>query len=190
VIDEKKLWQLLKNDPEEFARKPLDAASMHAEWISFVPSKLVFFYDRDAISSCKQKRWEQGSLVRQGHGCAFLSELIVAQRGDDVACHIGPLYAKIFCHACRKHEVHSALGAVIVHDLHLPMAISRKMATLMECKACSSAKVAIFSDYDDGRDYCLQCDDLIQIDGEAKTLNDWIGLHGFVGFYVVRSGDL
>lgn len=118
-----------------------------------------------------------------------LSGLVVASRGEDVARHIGPLYALIGCPRCCAKEVHSALDTAIVHDLHAIWMVSRKMATLMECKACSGTGILISHDYDDDRDYYLQCDDFIPLANGAKTLKDWSGLHRFLGFYVVSWGS-
>ncbi len=185
MIDTEKLEQLLKADPDEFARQTLVGNYDHDEWINYAPAMLVFFYSREKLHDCEQKSFEPIDPEYGVNPSSICSDLMVASQGHDIARHIGPLYALIRCPRCCVEEVHGALEAVIIHDLHATSMVSRKIATLMECKACSSAGVLVSNDYDDDRDYYLQCDDFISLTIGARALSEWSGLHQFVGFYVV-----
>lgn len=130
--------------------------------------------------SCELVGSEYGGISSE-----IISGMAVASRGEDIANHIGPLYASIRCTGCSTKEVHRALDAVVIHDLHTTDAVARKIATLMQCMQCSSTGVLVCSDYDDDRDYCLQCDDLISLTHGEMSLKEWSGLHRCLGFYVV-----
>jgi hypothetical protein len=185
MIDTERLDQLLKADPDEFARQTLVGNYDHDEWINYAPSKILFFYGMEKLHACKQKNLEPIDPRIDGNSSSICSGLVVASRGHEIARHIGPLHALISCPKCCAKEVHSTLETVIIHDLHAISMVSRQMATLMECKACSSTGILTSSDYDDDRDYYLQCNSFIPLANGERALKDWNGLHRFLGFYIV-----
>lgn len=182
MIDVDSLDQLLKVNPEEFARLTLIGNFDENEWINYAPPYLVFFYGREELHACKQKSC---CPERDGLSNEILSNLMVASRGADAACHIGPLYALIQCPKCCTKEVHTALEAMIVHDLYATGSVSRNMATLMECKACSSIGVLASSDYDDQRDYFLHCNKFNPVETGTGLPKGRSILHRLLGLYVV-----
>jgi hypothetical protein len=185
MIDTDKLDQLLKADPDEFARQTLVGNCDPDEWINYAPPKILFFYSKEKLHACEQKNLEPIDPGTDGKPSSICRGLVVASRGHDIARHIGPLYALIRCSKCCAKEVHSALETVIIHDLHAIHMVSRHMATLMECKTCSSTGILVSYDYDDDRDYHLQCNGFIPLANGARALKDWNGLHRFLGFYIV-----
>jgi hypothetical protein len=185
MIDMEKLDQLLKANPDEFARQTLVGNYAHDEWINYAPSKIIFFHDKEKLHACEQKNLEPIDPGIGGKPSSICSGLVVASQGHDIARHIGPLYAVIYCSKCCAKEVHRAFETVIIHDLHAICMVSRQMATLMECKACSSTGILVSCDYDDDRDYYLQCNSFIPLANGARALKDWNGLHQLLGFYIV-----